>query len=284
MGEKAGLMGVVRSGWRLLGNAAKAFIQKDCFNLAASISFYSILSGLPFLFLAIYIVSVILGASDQYVRDVALLLKQVRPHLAGFFLEELRNITKHSSSLGWFGFGFLLWTATLVFHSLERAFDIIFESHKRRRFILSVFYSLVMIPIVGALLFLTVVIITVLKAMGELQLEILGTSFLTFLIVEIGVGRIVPVLLMVVSFTAIYKFIPAAKVPLKQALMGGIIGTVLWETAMRIFISVALAAKTYGTVFGSFKTLIIVLLSFYYSACVLLFCGEIIVQYGKTRR
>lgn len=279
--KKGDLMGIVFTGWRLLRAAAKGFIKKDCFNLAAAISFYSVLSALPFLFLAVYIFSIVLGSSGEFMHDVSLLLKQIRPHLSGFFLEEFKNIARHSSSLGWFGFGVLLWSATLVFHSVERAFDEIFENHKRRSFIHSVFCSLIMIPMMGALLFFAVVIIAILKAMSHFQLEIVGTSFLTFLIVEIGIGRVVPVLLMIVSFTTIYKFVPAAKVPLKQALIGGVIGTILWETAMRTFISFALTTKTYGAIFGSFKTAIILLLSLYYSACVLLFCGEIIVQYRQ---
>lgn len=276
-------MGVVQTVWHLVRDAAKDFIKKDCLNLAAAISFYSVLSAIPFLFLAVYLVSVLLGASDQFVREATILLKQIRPHLAGFFLEEFRNIGKYSSSLGWFGFGFLLWAATLVFHSLERAFDEIFENQKRRPFFRSVFYSLIMIPIMGAFLFLAVVIITVLKAMEQLQLEVVGRSFLTFLIVGIGIGWVVPVLLVVVSFTAIYKFVPAAKISLKQALVGGVIGTVLWETAMRIFISFALTTKTYSTIFGSFKTVVIVLLSFFYSACVILFSGEVIAQYRRGK-
>ncbi len=140
-----------------------------------------------------------------------------------------------------------------------------------------------MIPLTGALLFFAVVIITILKAISQFQLEVFGASIVSFLIVGIGIGRVVPFLLMIVSFTAIYKFIPAAKVPFKHALIGGVLATILWETAMRLFISFALATKTYGTVFGSFKTVIIILLSFFYSACVLLFCGEIIVQYRQQK-
>ncbi|MEW6327724.1 MAG: YihY/virulence factor BrkB family protein [Thermodesulfobacteriota bacterium] len=277
-------MGIVRTGWRVLCGAVKTFLRKDGFDLAASVSFYSVLSAFPFLFLAIYIVGTVLGTSEEFVRGVTMLLKQIRPYLADFFLEELRNITIHSSSLGWFGFGFLLWTATLIFHSLERAFDEIFETHKGRHFIHSVFCSLIMIPIMGALLFGAVVIITILKAMSQFQVEIVGGSFVTPSMVEMGIGRMVPILLVIVSFTALYKFVPAAKVPFKYALLGGVLGTVLWETAMRIFISYALTAETYGTVFGSFKTAIVILFAFYYSACVLLFCGAIVAQCSQRRR
>jgi membrane protein len=277
-------MGIVRTGWRVLCDAVKTFFRKDGLDLAASVSFYSVLSAFPFLFLAIYIVGVVLGASEEFVRGVTMLLKQIRPHLADFFLEELRNITTHSSSLGWFGFGFLLWTATLVFHSLERAFGEMFETRKGRHFIHSVFCSLIMIPIMGSLLFGAVVIIAILKAMRQFQVEIVGGSLVTTSILEMGIGHIVPILLVIVSFTTLYKFVPAAKVPFKHALLGGVVGTVLWETAMRIFISYALTTETYGTVFGSFKTAFVILLAFYYSACVLLFCGAIVAQCGQIRR
>ncbi len=277
-------METIRRGWHVLRLASRTFLERDYFNLAAAISFYSMLSAIPFLFLMIYTLGLTLGASDDLVHLAIMPLRLVRPHLTDYFVEELTNLTRYTGSLGLFGFGFLLWTATLVFHSITNAFDIIFKAHKKRSFLHSLFYSLIMIPGMGALSFLAVLIIAILKAMNEFQLQIgIGTSFLSVLIVEIAIGRIVPVLLMVILFTGLYKLVPSARVRFKHALLGGIVGTVLWETAIRLFIAYSLSTETYGMVFGSFKTAVIILLSFFYSACVLLLCGEIVAQFGRGR-
>lgn len=268
----------------VLSAASKDFLKKKCFNLAGAISFFSILSAMPFIFLAISIFGVVLGASGEILDGIRMFFRLFSPQVTDFFLNELAYISRYGGSLSWFGSLFLVWAATLVFHSIKAAFDAIFETHSEESFFKDVFYSLLMIPVLGALPFCAVLIIAALNFMNQIQLRIgIGSSYLTFLIIDLAVGHIVPILLMVILFTSIYKWVPAAKIKLKHALLGGLAGTFLWEIVIRMFIYFAFATETYGIIFGSFKTAIIVLVSFYYSACVLLFCGEIVAQLSQKR-
>jgi membrane protein len=87
---------------------------------------------------------------------------------------------------------------------------------------------------------------------------------------------IAPFLLVLSTFTAIYMIVPSVKVPLKNAFLGALFVTVLWELAKHFFTWYVKNVIHFGTIYGSLTTFILFLLWMYYLSCIFLLGGEFV--------
>jgi membrane protein len=83
-------------------------------------------------------------------------------------------------------------------------------------------------------------------------------------------GRIVPYLLVIVAFTAIYKLMPNTRVRWVPALIGGVVAGVLWETVGWIFATYVVKSSNYPAIYSAFATLLLFMIWLYVSWTILL--------------
>jgi len=89
------------------------------------------------------------------------------------------------------------------------------------------------------------------------------------------VGRLMPYVLMVGAFTFVYMFIPNTKVSFGPALLGGIAGGVLWESAGVAFAMFAASSTKYSAIYSGFAILILFMIWLYVSWLILLFGASV---------
>lgn len=281
-------MNMVRREWSILREASIDFVRNGFFNLASSISFHFVLSAVPFLFVIIYTFGRALGSSDELVHTVVMFLKVIRPHFADHFRDELKDIARFGNWLTWVSIGLFFVTTGLISQSLGNAFAIVFKAKKRHSFVRVILTSVILVPLFEILAFFSALMITVIKIMNRFQLELnvnIGKSAVSSWI-ELGLGYFLPFSFMIALFTAAYIFLAPVRVKLKHAFLGGILGSFLWIVAIHLITDLALISQRHSILLDSFKTFTVALVSLYYSASVLLFCGNVVARHsaGQSSR
>jgi uncharacterized BrkB/YihY/UPF0761 family membrane protein len=74
---------------------------------------------------------------------------------------------------------------------------------------------------------------------------------------------------------------PVGRLRLRHALVGGVTAAILWEITRHILVWYFATLSQVGTVYGSFTTAIVVLLSLEIAAGLLLFGAQVISEYER---
>jgi len=78
-------MGVIR----ILKKSFQSFKEDGCLNLSAAISFYAILSLIPFLYLLVSLVGVFIGSKGEILPKVSVYINQLIPFISERVLREV---------------------------------------------------------------------------------------------------------------------------------------------------------------------------------------------------
>ncbi|NQU03293.1 MAG: YihY/virulence factor BrkB family protein [Syntrophaceae bacterium] len=261
----------------VLAGAARAFFDDDCPNLAAAVAFYCIISVIPILFLIFFASGMVLGSSERAYVAVAEFIRELHPYVEEKLLFEIKRLSDTTGFMGWIGLAVLLWISTMVVTSLETAFTIIFRVERRRNPFVSLFMAVAVIPVgVTAILFLV--------GIGTVKGFLEGYGIERLTAYNALIGYVIPLLVIIVFFTLLFKVIPHVKVSFSHALIGGVTCTLFLELAKYLFtMYLSLGGNPVGFVYGSLKALIYVVIWVFYLAYMTLFTGEIVSILEKRK-
>ena len=156
------------------------------------------------------------------------------------------------ATLGAFGILGLVIAAIFVLGSIEQAMNAIWQAESSRpigRKIMDYLALMILLP---------VSINTVMATMATLQSQALlirlqgilpGTWMGPLLL------NMVPIVLLVATFTILYRFLPNTKVNISSALIGGVCGGIGWLLIQVIYIKLQIGVARYNAIYGSFATL-----------------------------
>ncbi len=263
-----------------LGKSISGFFKDECFYLAAILSYFLIVSLVPLSLLIVTLFGYILGENIEVYQFALSRLISAFPAVTNNITVELRNIITYKgiSMITLFIYGFL---SLGLFYSMEHAMNIIFKVPKKRHFLLSLFWTIFIVTLVIAFLFLSFTLSSIADVFKRYH-----TNFLGF---EIGykagifIKYIAPFLLVLSVFTTIYTVIPRVKVSLRDAFLGALFVTVLWEMAKYFFTWYVRNVIHFGTIYGSLSTFILFLLWMYYLSCIFLLGGEFVNNLRSRR-
>ena len=271
----------VRVVWDIFWEARRAFSLDGCMNLSAAIAFYSILSLIPFLFLLVSGASLILGSSDAAYLMVVNFINQVIPKTGLLIFKEVQSVSQRAEVLGWVGLFSMLWTASVIFSSLEYAMGVVFRVERRRDFVKSKIMAIAMVPACGAVFFLSLIVTAATRIMANLQIPLWGINLGDSHFFKFLVAYLFPYLILAAGFTAVYKFVPNTAVALRHALAGGASCALLFEGAKHFFTWYIANYSKYGVVYGSLEAIVILVVWTFYSSSILLFCAEVVSAYRR---
>ncbi|MEF8794394.1 YhjD/YihY/BrkB family envelope integrity protein [Thiohalorhabdus sp.] len=170
--------------------------------------------------------------------------------------------------LGTLGLAFLLFTVGSLIYKIESSFNFIWDIREARSWpqSLSGYLSVVF---GGPLLVFTATGLTdtVLKsdwfqALGGIGPLGLILNFLTTLVI--------PFLLVVAVFTFLYRLIPNTHVPLRNALLGGVLAGVLWQVSGAIFGTFVGGSTRYAAIYSGFAIGLLFMIWLYLSWLIVL--------------
>jgi membrane protein len=265
-----------REAWDVLQEARRAFLRDRCLNLSAALAFYAILSLIPFLLLLISGTAYILGSSEFGIKMALSFSSQFFPHAGSLIFEEVGAISRRPEVFGLLGVFSMLWTASVIFSSLEHAMGVVFRVPQSRTFLKTRLLALSMVP-ASALFFLLSFSATSLSgSLREMETIIWGIELAQWSYLEFLTGYHFPYLVLTLGFTAVYKIIPNTPVSFHHALAGGASCAFLFELAKHSFAWYFKDYGRYGATCGVLDAMIILVLWTFFCTCILLFCAELI--------
>ena len=251
-----------RNSWRpamsQLGDFCFAMVQRfreeRATQTAGSLAYTSLLSMVPLLTVALAIASAFPVFDDAVTALQNFLFDNVLPETPGLgtVIDQIDSFTRNAGRLTAIGIiGFMV-TAVMLMLTIDNALNRIFRVQRRRSLLQNVF-------IYWAILTLAPVLIGVSLSMT--------TSALA---ASVGSVIVVPFLFTCVALSILYGVVPARRVELKHALMGGIVAGVGFELAKRAFALYLQQVPTYTLIYGAFATIPIFLVWLYVSWVVVL--------------
>ena len=235
------------------------FAQDRCVQIAASLTFTTLLSLVPLITIALTLFSAFPVFEDFSSQIKIFLLENLMPATAGNVITHYtEQFAESAGRLGAAGVVFLAVTAMLMMLTIDQAFNTIWRVTRPRTMLkrLIVYWAvLTLAPVlVGASLSLTSWLVGL--SMGYAKhIPIFG----------VGVLKVLPVLFTTLAFAMLFRLVPNRYVPLSHALIGGLVASVLFETMNRVFGLYISHFPAYKLVYGAFASVPIFLMWVYLS-------------------
>ena len=264
---------------RVLGR----FLENKGLLLASAVSYNTLLSLVPLFALLLVILS---HVYDEQ-RLASLLLTEfeaLMPGHADLLSRQVERFLENRDLIGWVGLFVLLFFSSWAFRSLEDAFSVIFARHQgARRIWISAVIPYAFIFVLGIALLAEAVAVTMLEEIFESQIELLehrwtGAELSSAAVTFFGfVG-------LAALFTAIYRFIPVASVPLSHAAIGGLVAAILWEMVRNFLVWWFESVSLVDVVYGSLATVVVILLTLEAAAIIVLLGAQVIAELAPAKR
>jgi len=174
--------------------------------------------------------------------------------------------------LGSLGLALLLYTAVSLMQKIEESFNYIWHISQPRS-LGERFSRYLSVLLVGPILLFAALGMTATAMNIGIVRDVLALEPFGQLVY--GLGRVMPYLLVIGAFTFVYMFIPNTKIELGPALIGGIVGGVLWQSAGMAFAVFVASSTHYSAIYSGFAILILFLIWLYLSWLILLFGASV---------
>jgi len=266
--------------------AARGWIEHDASTLGAALAFYTVFSFAPILIIAIGVVGLVIGGDTvraDLLPQMQNLLGNAGAAAVKTLLSSLNYMGKSRAATA-IGVGTLLIGASAVFVELQTALDRIWGVPRRNkerglwRFVRSRFLSLGLVFAVGFLLMVSLMVSTILAAVGVWLATYLGEWRVLLLAIDGSLSVIITTAL----FALIYKYVPQERLNWRDVWVGASVTAVLFNIG-KFAIGYYLGKSAFASVYGAAGALLVLLLWTYYSAQIFLFGAEITRSYSFSR-
>lgn len=249
------------------------FFRDGGLMLAGSISYFTMMAIIPFCLLLVTIFGYFLGGNDDLLKFFSTKLVSFFPKITSEITNELKKLISYKG-IGHFTFILYGMLSYQLFSSLETALNIIFKTRGKRHPILSIILSLLVITLIIAFIIISFGATSVIPMLKELKefFPALKISRITGFLI----GVVVPLVLVFLTVTTLYIFLPNKKVRIRHALSGALFTAVFLEAAKHLFTLYVVKVAKLGTIYGPLSAFVIFLLWVFYSSCIFLIGAEIV--------
>ena len=250
-----------RSTWLVLTEAVRAFFYNDGLTASSSLAFFSTIAMIPALFLLTYLNRFSEGISHLMVIKTRTVLEEFIPAGSGEVLDRLLSVSAPDHTVGIINLAILLWSITPLISAIRRAFSTIYKTQRKHIYFT---VKLLDILLVTSFIFGYAAVATSGVLLRLLPDKLIPSYFETLF------PYLVLTLIVLVSYMA---FSPRTK--LKYMIVGAFASTALWFLLRPAFNLFLTYNAGFGFMFGSLKSIFVVVLWIYLSQCIYLFGAEI---------
>ena len=272
----------------LFAVAAKSWDEDKAPRLGAALAYYTIFSIPPFLILLIGVASLIFNGEVVQGRFLRTLEDLVGAQGAAAIRDILASprTEKPGVIATIVGTATLLVSASAVFGHLKDAINTVWEielkpTRSLGAFLRKYIFSVMVLLGTGFLLLVSLAASTLLTALGDTLDRYLpgGEGLWAAVDALFSIGAIT------FLFALLYKYIPDAKVAWKDALVGGLVTSFLFNVG-EYLIGFYLGRTNVGSAFGAAGSLVVLLVWVYYSSMIFFFGAEFTkafaTEYGSS--
>ena len=273
---------VLRHPGRFAWATLKAFRANQGLLLAGAVAYYSLLSIVPLLILAVIVLSNLID-QRELLGTLGRYLEWLVPGQSVAIVGELANFLDKRGDVGWLLLATMIFFSSLAFTVLENAMSVIFVHRvvaRKRRFIFSALIPYCYILSLGVGLLLVTLVAGSLQAVGQESVDLFGRQW--------SLRGLSGVLLYLLGFageifvlTSVYLVMPAGRLRMRHALIGGVTAAMLWEITRHVLVWYFATLSQVNVVYGSLTTAIVVLLSLEIAATLLLLGAQVISEYER---
>jgi membrane protein len=276
---------IVRHPLAFLWRVIKEFRANQGLLLAGAVAYYALLSIVPFLMLAMVVLSNFIAA-DELLFALRRYLEWLAPGQSGSISDEVANFLDQRAIIGWVLGATMLFFSSLAFSVLESAMSVIFVHRveiPRRHFLISLLLPYCFVIALGVGVMLVTLVSGALEVMGQESIAFLGHKWSLggmsrVLLYLVGLGGEIIVL------SSIYLVMPVGRLSLSHALVGGICAALLWEGVRHLLVWYFSTLSQVSVVYGSMTTAIVVMFSLEIGATLLLLGAQVIAEYERVGR
>lgn len=260
----------------------RGFRNNQGFLLAGAIAYNTLLSLVPTCALLLVLLSKVV-AEDRLFAMLETFLELMAPAHASELITQLRPFLQDGEMVGIVGFVALLFFSSLAFTVLENAMAVVFFHRARvhrRHFLFSAIMPYIYIMLLALGLLTVSVISSLLHVLQQKEVHALGLIW-SIDLSQAWLVYLFGVLGEVVLLTSLYLVLPHGRLRLRHALAGGVAATVLWEITRHILVWYFASLSVVNIIYGSFATVIVILLSLEAAAVILLLGAQVIAEYER---
>lgn len=252
----------------VLHRATTNFIEDQAPQLAASISYFTLISLFPLVLLAASGMGLLLRDEALYGRVLDELVASIPVH-APLVEESIEHLVDDGVTVGLIALGATIWAGSALAASLRNALNVTFGVEQRRPLVIGKLVDFTIAPALGLLLLGSLVLTAAWRlAQGEaVSLGILeGHSFVW----EIGAAVIAGVVSFL-AFLFLFWLLPNSRLQLRYLWPGALLTAVGFEALKLAFAFYLASYGHFDVVYGSLGGVIALLVWIFFSANVMLF-------------
>ncbi len=252
------------------------FRRLGCLSLAASLSFFTLLSFFPMIGLLLYAISFFVNRDIVWFQFLINFFQGFLPGLGATLAEEVRHAAGEPI-VGWVGLLAFLWFSGLVFYEVDYAVNVVFGTARTRNALISTLMSVALLGFVQALMIVSYVITQVSDMIVSYAPRMGGIDVMAVTANQILLGYVLPFAFILITVTCIYRYLPQNRPTWEQAAGGGLVLALLWEIAKHFFsTNVQDVVVYYDRMYGSLLVVVMFLLWVYYSASLFLYGAAVV--------
>ena len=273
-----------KSIWNFLKDIFSQWIEDQPFQLASSLSYYTLFSLAPLLIIAIAVAGLVFGreaAQNQIVETIQGMIGQESAQAVQGMIVNASNKPKTGMISTFLGVIALLFGAGGVVGQLQTSLNTIWGvTPKSGRGVWGLirdrFISFAMVLGVGFLLLVSLAITALLTGLTQFMGSLVGGAAFIAHLLDI----LVSFSFVTILFAIIYKFLPDALIRWKDVWIGAALTSLLF-TVGKFLIGFYLGSSGVASAYGAAGSLITVLLWVYYSSLIFFFGAEFTQVYAS---
>jgi membrane protein len=260
----------------IVRDAVESYGETKASQAAAGLAYYVFFSLFPLMLVLVAAATSIwnLGSAQAFQAAVEFVSEAI-PVSQDLIANNLRAALEMRGTFTLVGLLGTVWSASGAFATLSRNIDRAWKDSGGRDMIRQRLVAIVMILALVLLLLLSLASTTLLALLPQLSFFEEHFPFLATLIGSI-VSRLASLIISLLIFVALYRWIPTKKAGWRAVLWGAGIAAVVWEAA-KVLITYYLRSSlvNYELVYGSLAGVVALLFWIYVSASIALFCAHL---------
>ena len=270
-----------------LKELAREYWSNRPMELAAALSYYTLLSLAPLVLMVVAVAGLVFDRSTvegRMVTEMRLLVGAEGSEVVQTVLRHTRDREKGALSVV-IGTAVLLFGATTVFVQLQSSLNRIWKVDERPQssvlwvFVKERLLSLAMVLAIGFLLLVSLVVSAAVAAFGETALGGLTDAA----VVLQGLNALVSLTVITLLFATIFKVLPDVAVAWRDVWVGAIITAVLFSLGKSL-IGLYLGRASIGSPYGAAGSLVVMTVWVFYASLIVFFGAELTYIRSKRRR
>ena len=267
---------------RLISRVVKEMGEDDATHMAASVSYYAVLSIFP-LVIALSAIIGWLAGSESRQDDVVEYVVDFLPGSEQFVRDSIEGAERFKETLGVVAVLGLMWSASAVFGSITRVVNRAWDIRGNPPFYKNKPRQLAMALGVGILFALSLGITGFMQWATAIEIgsrsasDVLGGELFAIVL------RIPATLISFSIFLLIYKFLPNTKTYWKYVWTGASVAAVLFEIGKNLFLYYLSNFAEFDQLYGDVASVITLMVWAYFCAIILILGAEVASEYGRIK-